>query len=70
MTEKFIWNSWPQWLTDAIVRAYQEGLTSSQIGAVLQRSEPIVRSKLVHEGVYVSQKDRRKQLKETQQEGF
>lgn len=70
MAEKFIWNSWPEWLADAIERAYNEGLTSSQIGAVLQRSEPIVRSKLVHMGVYVSQKDKRKQLKESQQEGF
>ena len=66
-----IWKSWPQWLTDAVTQAYKQGLTPAQIGATISRSEAVIRSKLVREGVYVSKTTQRQQLKETcTEEGF
>ncbi len=66
-----IWKAWPQWLTDAVTTAYLSGLTPAVIGATINRSESVVRSKLVREGVYVSKTTKRQQLKEIcAEEGF
>jgi hypothetical protein len=49
-----VWESWPQWLVDAVVQAYQAGQHPATIGAVIGRREAVIRSKLVREGVYIS----------------
>lgn len=49
-----IWESWPQWLTDAVISAYQAGKHPAEIGAVLGRREGVIRGKLIREGVYIS----------------
>lgn len=51
---KAIWESWPQWLTDAVVQAYQAGQHPATIGATIGRREAVIRSKLIREGVYIS----------------
>lgn len=65
-----IWKAWPQWLTDAAIVAYKQGLTPAQIGATICRSESTVRSKLVREGVYLSKNTQRKQIIAELAEGF
>jgi hypothetical protein len=65
-----IWKAWPQWLTSAVIAAYQQGATPAMIGATISRSESVVRSKLVREGVYVSKTTQRQTLKSTCEEGF
>lgn len=65
-----IWRQWPQWLTEAVIAAYQQGATPAMIGATISRSESVVRSKLVREGVYVSKTTQRQTLKNTCEEGF
>lgn len=65
-----IWKAWPQWLTDAAIVAYKQGLTPAQIGATICRSESTVRSKLVREGVYLSKNTQRVQMKMQAIEGF
>jgi hypothetical protein len=59
---KPIWESWPEWLTEATITAYQQGQTPAQIAAVIKRTEGVVRSKLVREGVYISKTQKRKQI--------
>jgi hypothetical protein len=56
---KAIWESWPQWLTDAVICAYRSGQHPATIGAVIGRREAVIRGKLIREGVYVSAKDKR-----------
>jgi hypothetical protein len=56
---KAIWESWPQWLTDAVISAYRSGQHPATIGAVIGRREAVIRGKLIREGVYVSAKDKR-----------
>jgi len=66
-----IWKQWPQWLTEAIIAAYKQGATPAMIGATISRSEAVVRSKLVREGVYVSKATQRQTVREnTAEEGF
>jgi hypothetical protein len=66
-----IWRQWPQWLTEAVIAAYKQGATPAMIGATISRSESVVRSKLVREGVYVSKSTQRRTLRETTaEEGF
>lgn len=67
---KAIWESWPQWLTDAAIAAYQSGEHPATIGAVLGRREGVVRSKLVREGVYLSASVTRKARIAEMVEGF
>ena len=65
-----IWESWPQWLVDSVVSAYQSGQHPATIGAVIKRSEAVIRSKLVRKGVYISAAAKRQiQILETA-EGF
>ena len=59
-----IWKSWPVWLTESVIIAYKQGVEPAVIGATISRSEAVVRSKLVREGVYISLSDKRKQAKE------
>ncbi len=67
---KNIWESWPQWLTDSVVAAYQSGQHPATIGAVLGRREGVVRAKLVREGVYLSASVQRKARIAETVEGF
>jgi hypothetical protein len=67
---KSIWESWPEWLTEAVVAAYKSGQESAMIGAVLGRREAVIRGKLVRLGVYESAAMKR-QLKRVEiAEGF
>jgi hypothetical protein len=65
-----IWESWPQWLTDAVVGAYESGKHPAEIGAVLGRREAVIRGKLIREGVYVSAAMKRQIQIEQSAEGF
>ena len=65
---KPIWSSWPQWLTDAVISAYQSGVSVEQIGATISRSGPVVRSKLVRENVYISATTKRQTIKQEARE--
>jgi hypothetical protein len=65
-----IWKSWPSWLTDAVVAAYQQGEHPATIGATLGRREAVVRAKLVREGVYISAATKRKTNIAMREEGF
>lgn len=65
-----VWESWPQWLVDAIIAAYREGKTCVEIGATIGRREGVIRSKLVREGVYISAAMKRKTFVAAQPEGF
>lgn len=65
-----IWESWPRWLTDAAIAAYNAGIQPAEIGAVISRPEAKVRAKLVREGVYRSAAIRRKQRAAEAEEGF
>jgi hypothetical protein len=67
---KAIWESWPQWLTDAVIAAYKEGKHPAEIGAVINRTGGVVRSKLVREGVYISATTKRQIAKASSSEGF
>ena len=65
-----IWESWPQWLTNAVVAAYESGKHPAEIGAVLGRREAVIRGKLIREGVYVSAAMKRQQQIAQSAEGF
>jgi alpha-galactosidase/6-phospho-beta-glucosidase family protein len=67
---KPLWESWPQWLIDAAVAAYRDGIHPATIGAVISRSEASVRSRLVREGVYISAASKRKMQIAQSAEGF
>ena len=67
---KAIWESWPQWLTDAVVSAYESGKHPAEIGAVLGRREAVVRAKLIREGVYISAAMKREVKIAEMAEGF
>lgn len=64
------YETWPEWLVSGIIAAYRSGQTPAEIGATILRSEGVVQSKLVREGVYLSASTKRKQLAEIAQEGF
>jgi hypothetical protein len=66
MTKTVPWKTWPQWLVDAIVAAYKSGMTPAQIGEYIWRTEGEVRYRLVKEGVYISQSEKRQlEIRET-----
>lgn len=65
-----IWESWPQWLTDAVVSAYKSGQHPATIGAVIGRREMVVRGKLIRECVYISAAAQRKNIIAQTEEGF
>lgn len=65
-----IWKSWPQWLTNAAIAAYESGESPAAIGAVLGRQEGSVRAKLVRAGVYRSKAVTRKQRISESEQGF
>lgn len=67
---KAIWESWPQWLTDAVVNAYRSGKHPAEIGAVIGRREAVIRGKLMREGVYISAAMKRKVEVAQTEEGF
>lgn len=67
---KLVWETWPQWLTDAVVNAYKSGKHPAEIGAVIGRREAVIRGKLIREGVYVSAAMKRKVTIAEQAEGF
>ena len=67
---KAIWESWPDWLTQAIIAAYQGGKHPAEIGATIGRREGVIRGKLIREGVYVSAATQRKTKVAEQAEGF
>lgn len=67
---KTIWESWPQWLTEAVIAAYRSGKHPAEIGAVLGRREGVIRGKLIREGVYVSAAMKRKVEIAEMAEGF
>lgn len=67
---KAIWESWPQWLIDAVVEAYRSGKSPAEIGAVIGRREGVIRGRLVREGVYISAATRRQTIIATAEEGF
>jgi hypothetical protein len=51
---KLVWESWPNWLTEAVISAYRSGKHPAEIGAVIGRREGVIRGKLIREGVYIS----------------
>jgi hypothetical protein len=63
------YETWPDWLMDAIIRAYQEGTDTRTISQTLLRPEGAIRSRLVRAGVYVSQRDRAR-MKRAEQSSF
>ena len=67
---KAIWESWPNWLTEAVIRAYQDGKHPAEIGAVIGRREAVIRGKLIREGVYISAAAQRKSVIAEREEGF
>ena len=67
---KLIWETWPQWLTDAVVSAYKSGKHPAEIGAVIGRREAVIRGKLIREGVYMSAAVKRKVEIAEMAEGF
>jgi hypothetical protein len=67
---KVIWESWPQWLTDAVIAAYRSGQHPATIGAVLGRREAVIRGKLIREGVYISATTKRQLKVAEMAEGF
>lgn len=67
---KLIWETWPQWLTDAVVKAYKSGKHPAEIGAVIGRREAVIRGKLIREGVYISAAAQRKVVIAEVAEGF
>jgi len=67
---KVIWESWPQWLTDAVIAAYRNGQHPATIGAVIGRREAVIRGKLIREGVYISANTKRQLKIAEMAEGF
>lgn len=67
---KLIWETWPQWLTDAVVNAYKSGKHPAEIGAVIGRREAVIRGKLIREGVYMSAAMKRQLKRAEMAEGF
>jgi hypothetical protein len=67
---KAVWESWPQWLTDAVISAYRSGQEPAMIAAVLGRREAVVRGKLIREGVYISAATKRQMEHAQSAEGF
>lgn len=67
---KLVWETWPQWLTDAVVSAYRSGKHPAEIGAVIGRREAVIRGKLIREGVYISAAMKRKVEIAEMAEGF
>jgi hypothetical protein len=67
---KLVWESWPQWLTDAVIAAYRSGKHPAEIGAVIGRREGVIRGKLIREGVYISAAMQRKHKIAETVEGF
>ncbi len=67
---KPIWESWPEWLTEAVVAAYKSGQEPAMIGAVLGRREAVIRGKLVRLGVYESAAMKRQLKIAEMAEGF
>lgn len=67
---KLVWETWPQWLTDAVVNAYKSGKHPAEIGAVIGRREAVIRGKLIREGVYISAAMKRKVEIAEMAEGF
>ncbi len=67
---KPIWESWPEWLTEAVVSAYKSGKETAEIGAVLGRREAVIRGKLVRLGVYQSAATKRQLKRAEMAEGF
>lgn len=67
---KAIWESWPDWLTQAIIAAYQGGKHPAEIGATIGRREGVIRGKLIREGVYISAAAQRKNIIAQSEEGF
>jgi hypothetical protein len=65
-----IWESWPEWLTEAVVAAYKAGQEPAMIGAVLGRREAVIRGKLVRLGVYESAAAKRQMKHAEMAEGF
>lgn len=65
-----IWESWPEWLTEAVVSAYKGGKEPAEIGAVLGRREAVIRGKLVRLGVYESAAMKRQLKRAEMAEGF
>ena len=67
---KMVWETWPQWLTDAVVSAYKSGKHPAEIGAVIGRREAVIRGKLIREGAYISAAMKRKVEIAEMAEGF
>lgn len=67
---KMVWETWPQWLTDAVVNAYKSGKHPAEIGAVIGRREAVIRGKLIREGVYMSAAMKRQLKIAEMAEGF
>ena len=67
---KLVWETWPQWLTDAVVSAYRSGKHPAEIGAVIGRREAVIRGKLIRAGAYISAAMKRKVEIAEMAEGF
>jgi hypothetical protein len=67
---KLIWESWPEWLVEAVISAYRNGKHPAEIGAVIGRREAVVRGKLIREGVYESAAMKRQTRITEMAEGF
>lgn len=67
---KLVWETWPQWLIDAVVNAYKSGKHPAEIGAVIGRREAVIRGKLIREGVYMSAAMKRRVEIAEMAEGF
>jgi hypothetical protein len=63
------YETWPNWLVNGIIRAYQEGADTRTIAQTLLRPEGAIRARLVRAGVYVSLRDRTK-MKRVEQAAF
>jgi hypothetical protein len=60
--------SYPDWLTEAIVKAYKSGISVAEISVTVAIPEASIRWKLTREGVYISKSSKKKTLPETSAE--